>query len=105
MKESYKSATHIGDMVVGIQMGTEVFQKKLRAIGNHAHELADELQRIDKEEEHETLASYSTDELIEEIKSRAIKVSGSSAKGIAIDALKLANNLEVTITQRFNVKK
>ncbi|MGR5971175.1 hypothetical protein ACT7CX_00200 [Bacillus cereus] len=76
------------------------FKKKLRAIGNHAHELADELQRIDKEEEHDTLASYSTDELIEEIKSRAIKVSGSSAKAVAIDALKLANNLEVTITKK-----
>ncbi|HFK1726900.1 MULTISPECIES: hypothetical protein [Bacillus] len=100
MKENYKSATHIGDMVVGIHMGTKVFQKKLRAIGNHAHELADELQRIDKEEEHDTLASYSTDELIEEIKSRAIKVSGSSAKAVAIDALKLANNLEVTITKK-----
>ncbi|HFK1424711.1 MULTISPECIES: hypothetical protein [Bacillus cereus group] len=100
MKENYKSATHIGDMVVGIQMGTKVFQKKLRAIGNHAHELADELQRIDKEEERATLANYSTDELIEEIKSRAIKVSGSSAKAVAIDALKLANNLEVTITKK-----
>ncbi|MCU4900777.1 hypothetical protein OB975_25325 [Bacillus cereus] len=100
MKENYKSATHIGDMVVGIQMGTKVFQKKLRAIGNHAHELADELQRIDKEEERATLANYSTDELIEEIKSRAIKVSGSSAKSVAIDALKLANNLEVTITKK-----
>lgn len=100
MKESYKSATHIGDMVVGIQMGTEVFQKKLRAIGNHAHELADELQRIDKEEEHETLASYSTDELIEEIKSRAIKVSGSSAKAVEIDVLTLAKDIKLTIQKK-----
>ncbi|MGO5005141.1 hypothetical protein [Bacillus wiedmannii] len=104
MKDSYKSATHIGDVMIEIHCDTKPFQKKLRAIGNHACELADELQRIDKEE-CDALASYSTDGLIEEIKSRAIKVSGSSAKGIAIDALKLANNLEVTITQRFNVKK
>lgn len=102
MKENYKSATHIGDMVVGIHMGTKVFQKKLRAIGNHAHELADELQRIEKEEEHEhdTLASYSTDELIEEVKSRAIKASGSIAKTVAIDVLKLTKDLEVTITKK-----
>ncbi|TBX86172.1 hypothetical protein E0M29_23670 [Bacillus cereus] len=100
MKENYKSATHIGDMVVGIHMGTKVFQKKLRAIGNHAHELADELQRIDKEEEHDTLASYSTDELIEEVKSRAIKASGSIAKTVAIDVLKLTKDLEVTITKK-----
>lgn len=105
MKENYKSATHIGDMMIAIHCDTKSFQKKLRAIGNHAHKLAEELQRIDKEEERDVLASYSTDELIEELKSRAIKVSGSSAKGIAIDALKLENNLEVTITQRFNIKK
>ncbi|HFR4183367.1 TPA: hypothetical protein ACV1G0_004750 [Bacillus cereus] len=100
MKANYKSAIHIGDMVVGIHMGTKVFQKKLRAIGNHAHELADELQRIDKEEEHNTLASYSTDELIEEVKSRAIKASGSFANTVAIDVLKLTKDLEVTITKK-----
>lgn len=100
MKENYKSATHIGDMMIAIHCDTKPFQKKLRAIGNHACELADELQRIDKEEERDVLASYSTDELIEEVKSRAIKASGSIAKTVAIDVLKLTNDLEVTITKK-----
>lgn len=100
MKESYKSATHIGDMMIGIHCDTKTFQKKLRAIGNHACELADELQRIDMEEERDALASYSTDELIEEFKSRAIKASGSIAKTVAIDVLKLTKDLEVTITKK-----
>lgn len=73
MKENYKSATHIGDMMITIHCDTKPFQKKLRAIGNHACELADELQRIDKEEERDVLASYSTDELIEEVKNRRLR--------------------------------
>ncbi|EOA3902527.1 MULTISPECIES: hypothetical protein [Bacillus cereus group] len=98
MKENYKSATHIGDVVVGIHCDTKVFQKQLKAISNHARELAGELEAISKEDVHDVLANYSTDELLEEVKRRAIKLSGS----VTEDVLKLSNDLKLTITRRIH---
>ncbi|EMA6341695.1 hypothetical protein U3450_000548 [Bacillus cytotoxicus] len=98
MKENYKSATHIGDVVVGIHCDTKVFQKQLKAISNHARELAGELEAINKEDVHDVLANYSTDELLEEVKRRAIKISGS----ITEDVLKLSSDLKLTITRRIH---
>ncbi|PHA01015.1 hypothetical protein COE51_06375 [Bacillus pseudomycoides] len=101
MKENYKSATHVGDMMIGIQVDTKVLQKQLKAIGDYAHGLSNQLEKISKEDSDDVLVNHSIEELIEELKSRAIRTTGSTTNSGSVDVLKFSRKLELTITQRF----